>query len=517
MVHYLIWKHFSLCKKCLPLYYFSEKMSTNPWRVDSIQEFYFLKCPECIFMHKEENYFQNHAINNHPLSVAFFGESVMKKEEIGDLEDFDELCKKGNTELNTVIKKERIEIENDVDLDCIDSFRTMENVQKTSELIFPIKNVVKLEEKELEMLEISQFTNASELNNLEGPKLFNCSRCHASFQNKHDLKLHNFSVHEGEKLFRGPICGNSFDNNAHLKNRIAIVADKVLKPFKCTICEDGFTLREKLKRHIVEVHEGLKPFKCSLCEQVSFARKETLKQHFVTVHKVHNVTDLIPVNNKKKKYKCSDCDESFTMNYNLNQHIRSAHNGRKEFWCSFCEEKFTMKQLLKRHYAKVHDGQIPYSRTNNYKCSNCNACFTKKHYLDQHIVTVHDGTKYKCSNCDEYFAQKQGLNQHIASVHDGTKYKCLNCDASFTKKQNLKNHLDTVHEGLKPFKCSICDVSFTQIGSMNKHIKCVHEGQKFNCSICNASFTRGGNLKKHIARVHERDKPNASVETEQID
>ena len=45
----------------------------NPWQVDSIQAFYFLKCPECAFDTKEENYFHEHALQNHPLSIVFFG------------------------------------------------------------------------------------------------------------------------------------------------------------------------------------------------------------------------------------------------------------------------------------------------------------------------------------------------------------------------------------------------------------------------------------------------------------
>ena len=48
-------------------------MDTNPWQVDSIQAFYFLKCPECAFDTKEENYFHEHALQNHPLSIVFFG------------------------------------------------------------------------------------------------------------------------------------------------------------------------------------------------------------------------------------------------------------------------------------------------------------------------------------------------------------------------------------------------------------------------------------------------------------
>ena len=48
----------------------------NPWQVDSVEAFAYLKCPECIFDAKEETTFQNHAVENHPLSHALFGKSV---------------------------------------------------------------------------------------------------------------------------------------------------------------------------------------------------------------------------------------------------------------------------------------------------------------------------------------------------------------------------------------------------------------------------------------------------------
>ena len=48
-------------------------MDSNPWQVDSIDEFYFLKCPECMFFSQEENDFKGHAIENHPMSNTLFG------------------------------------------------------------------------------------------------------------------------------------------------------------------------------------------------------------------------------------------------------------------------------------------------------------------------------------------------------------------------------------------------------------------------------------------------------------
>ena len=74
-------------------------MSINPWEVDSIREFYFLKCPECDFTHKEEKIFQNHAINAHPLSIPFFEKNEFAIEKIGNFD----ICNKENESNYTLI------------------------------------------------------------------------------------------------------------------------------------------------------------------------------------------------------------------------------------------------------------------------------------------------------------------------------------------------------------------------------------------------------------------------------
>jgi hypothetical protein len=52
----------------------------NPWKVESIKEFSCLKCPECVFFTKEENDFENHAVENHPLSSELFDETMSSSE-----------------------------------------------------------------------------------------------------------------------------------------------------------------------------------------------------------------------------------------------------------------------------------------------------------------------------------------------------------------------------------------------------------------------------------------------------
>ena len=66
----------------------------NPWLVNSIQAFSFLNCPECSFKVKDKNFFQGHALQNHPLSFEFFctrsekpKKTVTEVEKIGLLTD----------------------------------------------------------------------------------------------------------------------------------------------------------------------------------------------------------------------------------------------------------------------------------------------------------------------------------------------------------------------------------------------------------------------------------------------
>ena len=53
----------------------------NPWEVDSLQAFLYLKCPECAFDTQEEINFEYHALENHPSSFVLFGKTL-KEEKI---------------------------------------------------------------------------------------------------------------------------------------------------------------------------------------------------------------------------------------------------------------------------------------------------------------------------------------------------------------------------------------------------------------------------------------------------
>ena len=59
--------------------FFAEnKMSFNPWLVGNIQSFLYLNCPECSYRTKKKDSFQEHALQNHPMSCSFFEEDKFK-------------------------------------------------------------------------------------------------------------------------------------------------------------------------------------------------------------------------------------------------------------------------------------------------------------------------------------------------------------------------------------------------------------------------------------------------------
>ena len=58
------------------------EIENNPWDVESLQAFLCLKCPQCIFDTKEKDSFQNHAIENHPLSIVLFDRVVKEEKDL---------------------------------------------------------------------------------------------------------------------------------------------------------------------------------------------------------------------------------------------------------------------------------------------------------------------------------------------------------------------------------------------------------------------------------------------------
>ena len=130
---------------------------------------------------------------------------------------------------------------------------------------------------------------------------------------------------------------------------------------------------------------------CSKCEKV-FKSELELQNHIHLLHPqqiVQNVSKHSQNKGEKKiKYKCGQCDFTFTRKYNLKVHIRNVHEGLnvksyKSYICKKCNYVSDRNDELKLHDSNVHVGLI-------LKCKLCNSHYiTSPQTFKLHIKRIH--------------------------------------------------------------------------------------------------------------------------------
>ena len=179
-------------------------MTLNPWQVESIEAFYYLNCPECSFNSKDEIGFQDHAIENHPLSFVFFGK-FETNESISEIDaEMPEISSAG-------IKQE-----------FDDDF--------TEEIDYYDQNIKQdIEEEYDNDLQVTTIENVHEE---KMPYL--CGFCNDGFTDKKTLKSHVTSVHDDQSVL------------VSLEKKKKEEREKMCK---CTICNAVFKKPYKLRTH----------------------------------------------------------------------------------------------------------------------------------------------------------------------------------------------------------------------------------------------------------------------------
>ena len=364
-------------------------MSINPWQVESIQAFYFLKCPECTFTHKEESNFQTHAIENHPLSVTFFEKSNIKIQEIGILDG----CNK-NSESNDRfirIKEEALEMGDD--------YENPEN----SEEIFQTENdsiVIKMEPEciieEYDPLNLSNSIINSEKKFLNSEIVANNeTTCNKSRDQNIIVKRVDFT----QKLH--PSSDSLSKKAQDILNESLGISN--VKSFKCLICNSTFTSSRHMKNHISRVHEGKKPFECTLCDYSS-STEGNLKTHIEVVHEEQKPFKCTMPNDYQAEiettHTCGYCDYTSSSIVYFNKHLKSHHI------CNECGKMFhgpNGKRNYERHLP-THQPKTPKPENppkppsqprekkpeQSHACSTCDKVFPFMSYLERHIEKKHD-------------------------------------------------------------------------------------------------------------------------------
>jgi len=194
----------------------------------------------------------------------------------------------------------------------------------------------------------------------------------------------------------GKLFAYEYYREKHLKYTRCL--DKGDRRFPCSLCDRSFDKRDRLRIHVLHVHEKHRPHQCTVCNK-RFSQSSSLNKHM----RVHS---------GERPYQCPHCDKSFTASSILRTHIRQ-HSGEKPFKCKHCGRAFASHAAHDSHVRRTH------LRAKTWPCEFCGLTFPDMKQLQFHRAVHGQERSIPCDWCHREFP-----SQFLRDVHQST-FECL--------------------------------------------------------------------------------------------
>ena len=420
-------------------------MESNPWHVDSLEAFYFLCCPECGFKSKEQDFFKNHALQNHPLSQELFQDLFTPEIKLEVETDDPPYLPSTEISEETSSKKKKVRKNDSKIWKC----EKCPKVLTTRSGLFWHKK--QYHSAESSLMDIPKDKGGNVI----------CSTCEET------LPFDKYIMHH--KRVHGKLPPEFPDDKKHF----------------CDKCSEEFVSHNTLLNHIKKMHD--KPsyvnlqrdedgkVKCSKCQ-------ESVVPHRYTSHWQGKHGELPPECPGAAKYICEQCSKAYATLSGLQRHIK-IHQEPKVFHCIECSNmEFRTMSSYVLHYRHTHKCLPSEFDETKVICDLCGIEFPNDTSLKDHMKVRHNPKHPKV------IRKKQGPE------------KCKHCDRVFKNRINLTDHVAEVHEKSARFKCDLCPLAFVRVGKLNDHKRIVHA--KVKCDICGLVIYNRYYLGRHKAEKH---------------
>ncbi|KAA0203816.1 hypothetical protein HAZT_HAZT000617 [Hyalella azteca] len=254
-----------------------------------------------------------------------------------------------------------------------------------------------------------------------------CSKCKASFSDKHALEKHRIETH-GQKTPECPVCYVELTNNDQLYDH--------------------------MNRH--RTHH---PFICSFCSD-SFFTLDAYKKHLKSTHKIKAVTDL--------QIGCKTCNVHFyTQDHLILHRVNMNHNDIDLFTCKVCGFDFDTAASFREHIMEHTEEERDVA--NIAVCPTCFKVFFSAYRLNFHIERSHLMPKSSKDAEQQEKLQQPHQQQQTVFIHQPTNK---------TTKGPYMRYLKQTEKNI----CSLCNRRFKTVEILQSHIHFCHKGNKFDFS-----------------------------------
>ncbi|KAL7055221.1 hypothetical protein AAHC03_024228 [Spirometra sp. Aus1] len=353
-----------------------------------------------------------------------------------------------------------------------------------------------------------------------------CRGCQVNFSSKEDFKKHMDDVHNGVPLSKPPIagtckiCGRDYFNRGALRSHMQY-GHLGTKDFKCSYCPATFIqprslmqherkahtrpgLRckrcyaffknpDRLRLHMLYMHENVTEFKCRFCELV-FRSPRARDVHMKVVH---SFSALAGFRHASKNSKGGE-----RIDFMQTSQIDGGAFVDKDFICTYCNKPFDTHDKMQEHIATDHQSK------KLFECAYCDLKFSKACDRKQHIYDCHpEKPKFVCNICSKRLITQKDFCKHRREHSEAPvqTYNCDHCTDSFTDPFHLLCHLRATHTELEIHACEYCSQLFNSDAEVQEHTKEAHAAHlagTFTCKKCGLPLRSQWFLQVHAKTRH---------------